>query len=121
LQTMWIFASPRTRGKRPYWVNTLVARHLTVSAQKSGINGPVGWHTFRRSISTWMIDNDENVKVTQELLSHANSKTTLGLYDKAVTPWKRHAHEKIVHGLLSSNQLVPTSNLLEVSSKTNLG
>jgi hypothetical protein len=33
-----------------------------------------------------MIDNDENVKVTQELMSHSHSKTTLDRYAKAVTP-----------------------------------
>lgn len=42
-------------------------------------------HTFRRSISTWLIDNDENAKATQELLRHANSKTTLDVYAKAAT------------------------------------
>jgi integrase len=47
-----------------------------------------------------MIDNDENVKVTQELMRHAHSKTTLDLYTKAVTSSKRRAHEKIVGGLL---------------------
>jgi hypothetical protein len=58
--------------------------------------------TFRRSISTWLIDNDENVKVTQELLRHSHSKTTLDIYAKAVTPSKRRAHERIVDGLLAA-------------------
>jgi hypothetical protein len=54
------------KGRKPYRANTLVANHLRVAAAKAGIIGPVGWHTFRRSISGWLIDNDENVKVTQE-------------------------------------------------------
>ncbi len=45
--------------------------------EKAGIIGPIGWHTFRRSISTGLIDNAENVKVTQELMPYAQSKTTL--------------------------------------------
>ena len=104
----WVFASPRTKGRRPYWGNTLVARHLRVAAENAGITGPVGWHTFRRSISTWMIDNDENVKVTQELMRHAHSKTTLDHYAKAVTPSKRRAHEKIVDGLLAAAKSTST-------------
>ena len=40
--------------------------------------------------------------MTQELLRHANSKTTLDLYAKAVTPSKRRAHEKIVSELLAA-------------------
>jgi hypothetical protein len=43
-----------------------------------------------------MIENNENVKVTQELLRHVSSKTTLDLYAKAVTPSKRLADERIV-------------------------
>lgn len=42
--------------------------------------------------------------MTQELLRHANSKTTLDLYAKAVTPSKRRAHEKIVNELLAAQQ-----------------
>jgi integrase len=100
--TDWVFASTRMKGKKPYWGNTMVANHLRVAAAKSGISGPVGWHTFRRSISTWLIDNDENVKVTQELMRHSHSKTTLDIYAKAVTPSKRRAHERIVDGLLAA-------------------
>jgi integrase len=89
------------QGKKPYRGNTLVANHLRVAAKNAKISGPVGWHTFRRSISTWLIDNDENVKVTQELMRHSHSKTTLDTYAKAVTPWKRRAHERIVDGLMA--------------------
>ena len=81
----WVFASPQTKGKRPYWGNTLVRRHLRVAAGKAGISGSVGAHTFRRSLSTWLIDNDENVNVVQELARHANSNTTLDAYARAVT------------------------------------
>jgi integrase len=49
-----------------------------------------------------MIENNENVKVTQELMRHANSKTTLDLYAKVVTPAKRKAHEKIVDQLVAA-------------------
>ncbi len=118
----WVFASPRMKGKKPYRGNTLVARHLSVAAEKAGILGPVGWHTFRRSISTWMIDNDENVKVTQELMRHAHSKTTLDLYAKAATPSKRRAHQRIVDGLLSAARSTSTPDgLTDRAEMANVG
>jgi hypothetical protein len=47
-----------------------------------------------------MIGDDENVKVTQELMRHANCETTLDIYPKGVPLSKRPAHERIVEGLL---------------------
>jgi integrase len=100
----WIFASPRMRGKKPFRGDSLVRGQLRIATEKAGIAGSVGWHSFRRSVSTWMIENNENVKVTQELLRRANSKTTLDLHAKAVTPSKRRAHERIVNQLLVAQQ-----------------
>ncbi len=62
-----------------------------------------------------MIENNENVKVTQELLRHANSKTTLDLYAKAVTPSKRQAHEKIVNQLLAAQQRISEPSNLQLA------
>jgi hypothetical protein len=66
------------KGRKPYRANTLVANHLRVATAKAGIIGAVGWHTFRRSISGWLMDNDENVKVTQELNAPCSGKNYLG-------------------------------------------
>jgi len=47
----------------------------------------------------WLIENDENVKVTQELLRHHHVGTTLILYAKAVTRIKCvEAQKKIARG-----------------------
>jgi len=90
------FLKPGNRPNRSRGIGCWLA------TEQAGITGTVGWHTFRRSISTWLIDNDENVKVTQELMRHSHSKTTLDIYAKAVTPSKRRAHERIVDGLLAA-------------------
>lgn len=113
--TDWIFASPRMKGRKPFRGNSLVRRQLWIAKEKAGIAGPVGWHSFRRSVSTWMIENNENVKVTQELLRHANSRTTLDLYAKAVTPSKRQAHEKIVNQLLAAQQRISEPSSLQLA------
>lgn len=50
--TDWIFASPRRRGKKPYRANSLLRRYMKMAAVIAGVKGSIGWHTFRRSIST---------------------------------------------------------------------
>jgi hypothetical protein len=40
------------------------------------------------------------VKVAQELLRHANSRTTLDIYTRAVSQQKREANTKLVEMLL---------------------
>ena len=69
-----------------------------------------------------MIDNDENVKVTQELMRHSHSKTTLDFYAKAVTPTKRRAHERIVDDLLGASRKNATPETLDIRAEmTNVG
>jgi Phage integrase family len=109
----------RTGDSQPGINGGLMTRCDPAQPCVNTITGPIGWHTFRRSISTWLIDNDENVKVTQELMRHSHSKTTLDTYAKAVTPSKRRAHERIVDGLLAaSDRNVGIDGQAEI---TNLG
>ncbi len=101
----WVFASPRKKGKTPYLPGMLIRWHLRPAAEKAGVEGPVGWHTFRRTVATLLVANGEDVKTVQESLRHANSKVTLDLYAQAVTPTKRKAQSKIVQMLLPPQKL----------------
>ena len=56
----------------------------------------IGWHTLRHTYATLLKANEADVKVVQELLRHANSKTTLDLYAQALTPTKREAQGKVI-------------------------
>ena len=68
-----------------------------------------------------MIDNDENVKVTQKLMRQVHSKTTLDLYAKTATPSKR-AHQRIVDGLLSAARSTSTPDgLTDRAELANVG
>jgi integrase len=78
----------------------LLKRHLKPAAYKAGIKGKVGWHTFRRTLASLFIENGEDIKVVQESLRHANSKTTLDLYAQATTAGKREAQRKLVEMVL---------------------
>lgn len=92
----WVFASPKASGKKPYNPGMLVRRHLQPAALQAKVRGKVGWHTFRRTVATLLVENGNDIKVVQELLRHANSKITLDLYAQAVTSAKRKAQSEIV-------------------------
>ena len=59
------------------------------------------FHTFRHTYTTLLTQNNEEVKVVQELLRHANSRITLDLYAQAGMPNKRLAQSKLVDRLAS--------------------
>jgi integrase len=92
----WVFASPRMKGKQPYWPDNLMKRYIKPAAEKAGIHKNIGWHTFRHSFGTLLKANGEDVKTVQELLRHANSKITLDVYTQAVNSHKRAAQSKVV-------------------------
>ena len=56
----------------------------------------MGWHTFRRTYTTLLQANGEDVKVVQELLRHGSSQIAMHVYAQAVTPAKRNARGKVV-------------------------
>ena len=97
LSADWVFASPRAKGEKPYYPGALIKWHLRPAAKKAKVNGRIGWHTFRRTVATLLVEHGNDIKVVQELLRHANSKVTLDLYAQAVTQAKREAQSKIVN------------------------
>jgi integrase len=92
----WVFASPEMNGTQPYWPTSAMERHIRPAASRAGITKRIGWHVFRHSYATLLKYHGADVKVVQELLRHANSRTTLDVYTQAVTPAKREAQSKIV-------------------------
>ena len=97
----WVFATNSNRagekrGKQPLWLCKVMAYHIQPKAREMGIQKRIGWHTFRRTYSSILKDNGEDVKVVQELLRHASSKVTLDVYAQALTPAKRAAQSKVV-------------------------
>src|SRR5215469_18642037 len=96
----WVFASPKTKGKQPYWPGSLFRAHLLPALEAAGISGNVGWHTLRHTFGTLMKANGEDIKTIQELLRHSNYKVTADTYTQAVTPMKRAAQTKLVKMIL---------------------
>ena len=96
----WIFASPHTRGKYPFWPDIVLQKIVRPAALRARITKRIGWHTFRHSYSSLLVANGENVKVVQELMRHASSRVTLEVYSQARNAGKRQAQERVVQMIL---------------------
>ena len=60
----------------------------------------LGWHAFRHTYSTLLNEHGTDVKVQRELLRHADIRTTMNIYTKAVPERLRKANSKLVRLLL---------------------
>lgn len=97
----WVFASDssragKKRGRQPLWLSTIMRYHIQPVIKRLGIEKQVGWHTFRRTYTTLLQANREDVKVVQELLRHSSVKVTMDIYAQAQMPAKRAAQQKVV-------------------------
>jgi len=99
----FIFPSVRLKGKKPPRANMLVANHLQPAARKAGIVGRVGFHTLRRTLASALVAKGNDPNLVQELLRHANVKTTLDIYAKAMTPAKLEAQGWVLQQLLTGD------------------
>ena len=74
--------------------------------KRLGIKKRMTWHTFRRTYTTLLHANREDVKVVQELLRHSSSRITMDIYAQAQMPAKRAAQQKIVEMVRSEKSFV---------------
>jgi integrase len=93
--TDWIFASPFTSGRLPYWPDSALKDHVRPAAIKAGITKSIGWHTFRHSLASLLGQQGEDIKVIQELLRHASSRITSDVYQQGHTVAKRSALSRV--------------------------
>ena len=105
----WVFASPSNLGRRPYWPDAVLKRHVLPAAKRAGITKKIGWHSFRRTLATLLQHSGASVKTTQDLLRHASPVMTLGTYAKAVTSDKRNAQNTVVELFLPAQARKPAA------------
>lgn len=94
-----MFASPVKLGRQPLSY-THVWETLTDAVAKAGI-GHISSHTFRHTHRAWLDSVGTPVGVQQQLMRHADIRTTMNLYGDAATAEMRQAHEKVVRLALS--------------------
>ena len=91
----WVFASPYSAGRKPYWYQSLMRNRIRILARRVGISKKMGWHTFRHTCATLLRASGADIKVAQELLRHASCRVTLDTYTQAVTEHKRAAQSRV--------------------------
>jgi integrase len=62
----------------------------------------VSWHSFRHTFRTLLDETGAPMKVQQELMRHADIRTTMNVYGKAMDASKREAHSKVVRMVLAA-------------------
>jgi len=75
----WVFASPYTKGKRPFWPNQLLKDHIQPAVLKAGFP-KIGWHSFRHTVSAWGKEAGFSLEQVKTLLRHENIATTSQYY-----------------------------------------
>jgi integrase len=81
-------------------------RYGKPAVKPAQITKRASFHTFRHTYTTLLTQNNEEVKVVQELLRHANSRITLDLYAQAGMTGNREAQRKAVEMVLKKGKAV---------------
>jgi integrase len=84
----WVFASPSQLGRSP-WSYDQVWRVF----QKAGVSGT---HILRHTYRTWLDSEGTPVGVQQQLMRHADVRTTMNQYGSAHTADMAEAHGRVV-------------------------
>jgi integrase len=113
-----VFPSMRLKGKKPPRANMLVKNHLQPAARKARIIEPIGFHSFRRTLASALLENGNDLRLVQELMRHANPSLTLGDYARSTTPRKIEAQGWMMRRLLAKDAKTELANATPVSSST---
>lgn len=62
--------------RRHHVLESSLQKAVKVAVNRAGITKFVSCHTFRHSFATHMLENGVNIRVVQELMGHADVKTT---------------------------------------------
>ena len=91
----WIFASPYTKGKRPFWPGQLLKKHIKPLALSAGLPN-IGWHSFRHTVSAWGKETGLRLEDVKTLLRHEDIATTSNVYGDLGMDAKRRIQQRLV-------------------------
>jgi integrase len=102
----WIFPSFKLKGKTPMSASMMTAAKIRPAALKVGIRivkgQRFGFHNFRHSLATFLVNRGTDVKTIQGLLRHAKVTTTLDLYSQSIDASKLNAQKDMALAITSS-------------------
>jgi integrase len=103
----WVFASPFYDGTTPYWLDKMRSPVLQKAAHNAGLDPKgLGWHTLRHTYSSLLRALGVDLKVQQELLRHADIRTTMNGYTQTMRDDLRAANNLVVRELLPMSDKV---------------
>ncbi len=106
----YLFPSIRKNGTQPLFPDMVLNDYIRPAVWAAKITGKViGYHSFRHSLATNLRSMGVDVKTAQELLRHANSRTTLDFYTHAVSAEKHLASGRQFDMLIGGSVSVPSS------------
>lgn len=95
-QNDWVFASPYTKGERPFWPAQLLKTHIKPVALKAGLPS-IGWHSFRHTVSAWGKEAGLGLEDVKTLLRHENIATTSEIYGDLGLEAKRRIQQRLIN------------------------
>ena len=93
----WVFANPDTN--RPWWAHHIQHQRIVPAGARAKL-GRIGWHTFRHTYSSMLRHLGVDLKVQQELLRHADIRTTMNTYTQAMPTALREANSRVARMLV---------------------
>jgi integrase len=102
----WIFPSFKLKGKTPMSASMMTAAKIRPAAIKVGVlltkGQRFGFHNFRHSLATFLVNRGTDVKTIQGLLRHAKVATTLDLYSQSIDASKLDAQKDMAMAITRS-------------------
>jgi integrase len=98
----FLFPSIAKNGTQPISPDMILKRHIRSALKKIGVTKRIGYHSLRHGLGTMLRQQGVDLKTTQELLRHANSRITLEIYQQAVSEEKRAAQKLAFKGLFGA-------------------
>jgi len=87
---------PNRKGTKPRWRDNVVKYGLKPVLKKLGLpTHDVGLHAFRHGLATELADAAVPLPVLQQQMRHADVRTTLRIYTRAIPASQREAMERI--------------------------
>ena len=108
----WLIASHRKKGLTPLTPGALTKNHLKPAAMRAGITESVAFHTMRRTCASLLVANGEDIKVIQESMRHASSRTTLDTYAQSNMQKKQAAQGRLLNQIIPVNAETGLSNVM---------
>jgi integrase len=91
-----VFASPYTKGERPFWPAQLLKTHIKPVALKAG-SPSIGWHSFRHTLSAWGKEAGLELEDVKTLLRHEKIATTSEIYGDLGLEAKRRIQQRLIN------------------------